>query len=110
VLRGEQRVQMRQVVERVRPSRRRRSMTAIDLEAPVDHARLDRLKEWRRTEARRQSVPASVILHDATVTEIARRQPDGLDALADIPGIGAKKLERYGDAIVELLRSESGPQ
>jgi ATP-dependent DNA helicase RecQ len=110
VLRGEQRVQMRQVVERVRPSRRRRITTVIDLEAPVDPARLDRLKEWRRTEARRQSVPAYVILHDATLTEIARRQPDGLNALADIPGIGAKKLERYGDAIVELLRSESRPQ
>jgi ATP-dependent DNA helicase RecQ len=44
-----------------------------------------------------------VILHDATLAEIARRQPADLDALAGIGGIGARKLERYGAAIVALV-------
>jgi ATP-dependent DNA helicase RecQ len=44
-----------------------------------------------------------VILHDATLVEIARRQPRDLDALAGIPGIGARKLERYGAALLEVL-------
>ncbi|MDQ1309901.1 MAG: hypothetical protein QG601_1171, partial [Pseudomonadota bacterium] len=35
--------------------------------------------------------------------EIARRQPRDLDALAEIPGIGARKLERYGPALLELM-------
>ena len=45
-----------------------------------------------------------MILHDATLAEIARRQPGDLDALAGIGGIGAKKLERYGEALVALVR------
>jgi ATP-dependent DNA helicase RecQ len=44
-----------------------------------------------------------VILHDATLAEIARRRPRDLGALGEIPGIGARKLERYGTALLELL-------
>ena len=44
-----------------------------------------------------------MILHDATLAEIARRCPADLDALAGIPGIGARKLERYGPALLALL-------
>jgi ATP-dependent DNA helicase RecQ len=43
-----------------------------------------------------------VILHDATLAEIAHRRPASLAELAVVGGIGAKKLERYGDALVEL--------
>jgi ATP-dependent DNA helicase RecQ len=49
-------------------------------------------------------VPAYVILHDATLAEIARRQPRDQSALADIPGIGQKKLERYGPALIDVVR------
>jgi len=68
-----------------------------------DAERLLRLKTWRLVEARRQAVPAYVILHDATLAEIARQQPRDLDTLAEIPGIGARKLERYGRALLEVL-------
>ncbi|MGH8852545.1 MAG: HRDC domain-containing protein, partial [Casimicrobiaceae bacterium] len=68
-----------------------------------DFALLDRLKAWRLAEARTQSVPAFVILHDRTLAEIARQRPRKLVALAAIAGIGAKKLERYGPALVELV-------
>jgi ATP-dependent DNA helicase RecQ len=74
---------------------------------PTDPAgeaqRYAQLKAWRLAEAKRQALPAYVILHDATLTEIARRQPRDLDALAEIPGIGARKLERYGPALLELM-------
>jgi superfamily II DNA helicase RecQ len=69
-----------------------------------DAVRLARLKAWRIEEARKQAVPAYVILHDATLAEIARRQPPDQDALAEIPGIGQKKLERYGSALIALVR------
>jgi ATP-dependent DNA helicase RecQ len=48
-------------------------------------------------------VPAYVILHDRTLAEIARRRPGDLIALGAISGIGARKLERYGPALVELV-------
>jgi ATP-dependent DNA helicase RecQ len=70
---------------------------------PLNGALLDRLKAWRLGEARTQAVPAYVILHDRTLAEIARRRPGDLTALGAISGIGARKLERYGPALVELV-------
>jgi ATP-dependent DNA helicase RecQ len=117
VLKGEQPVEMRRTAPRVRRPKRSRSMPAAGAKAtaegiahdsvPADAAgepeRYARLKAWRLAEARRQAVPAYVILHDATLVEIARRQPRDLDALAGMPGIGTRKLERYGAALLELV-------
>jgi ATP-dependent DNA helicase RecQ len=44
-----------------------------------------------------------VIFHDATLLEVARRQPGSLAALADIPGIGRSKLDRYGTAVLAVI-------
>jgi ATP-dependent DNA helicase RecQ len=46
-----------------------------------------------------------VVFHDATLDAIAAARPHDLDALSAIAGIGAKKLERYGPALLELLRT-----
>jgi ATP-dependent DNA helicase RecQ len=110
VLKGAQRVSMRRVVERVRPTRRpNRSggASAVDLSV-TDRALLDRLKAWRLAESRTQSVPAFVILHDKTLAEIARQRPPDLSALHEIAGIGAAKLQRYGDALVGLVAGRAG--
>jgi len=102
VLKGEQRVEMRRVVGTgARPKRSRRG-TDAQL-SHEDGELLERLKRWRLSEAQAQAVPAFVILHDRTLTEIARVRPRSLDALARIAGIGARKLERYGASIVELV-------
>jgi ATP-dependent DNA helicase RecQ len=107
VLRGEVQVQMRPTVVRARPVRSAvRAAPAGDL-PPPDAGLLERMKAWRLAESRTQGVPAYVILHDATLAEIARRRPRDLASLAGIPGIGAKKLERYGEA---LLRIASGDE
>jgi ATP-dependent DNA helicase RecQ len=124
VLKGEQPVQMRRTAPRVRRTKRSRVGTAALAAAgktgggalpatgathPAGEAgRYARLKAWRLTEARRQAVPAYVILHDATLAEIARREPRDLDALGDIPGIGARKLERYGAALLDVLGESAG--
>ena len=65
------------------------------------------LRAWRLDEARRQELPPYVIFHDATLIEVARRQPTSLDALADIPGIGRSKLDRYGDAILAIIAAKA---
>jgi ATP-dependent DNA helicase RecQ len=112
VLKGEQNVQMRRTVKRERrPKRARVAGAAATALPPVpmttasggEAQRYAQLKAWRLAEAKRQALPAYVILHDATLAEIARRQPRDLDTLAGIPGIGARKLERYGPALLELM-------
>jgi ATP-dependent DNA helicase RecQ len=105
VLKGEQPVQMRRTAPRVRQTKRSRTESGATggLAAAGDADCFARLKAWRLAEARRQAVPAYVILHDATLAEIARREPRDLDALGEIPGIGARKLERYGAALLEVV-------
>jgi ATP-dependent DNA helicase RecQ len=49
-------------------------------------------------------VPPYVIFHDRTLRAIAEAQPGSLAELREIPGMGASKLERYGDPLLELLR------
>jgi ATP-dependent DNA helicase RecQ len=105
VLRGEQEVEMRSAPEK-RPSKRGRAPIGPASASSADVQLLDKLKTWRRDEAQRQAVPAYVILNDATVTEIARRRPGDLAALEEVPGIGQKRLERYGAALIALIAAE----
>ena len=63
------------------------------------------LRALRRTLAEERGVPPYVVFHDATLAAIAAAQPRNLDALSTIAGIGAKKLERYGPALLQLLKS-----
>ena len=105
VLKGAQQVAMRRVVGRPRAATHS-SRSAIAVgggSGPQNTALLERLKAWRLAEARTQSVPAFVILHDKTLAEIARQRPHTLTALGRVSGIGAKKLERYGPALLELV-------
>ncbi len=102
VLKGEQQVEMRRAVPRRGKSPKARSGAAIP--AGVDADLLARLKAWRSEQARTQSVPPYVVFHDSTLAGIAAAHPRNLDGLSVITGIGAKKLERYGPALLELLR------
>ena len=62
-----------------------------------------RLREWRAAIAREHGVPAYVVFHDATLAELARACPQTEAALGQISGVGTRKLERYGAALLELL-------
>jgi ATP-dependent DNA helicase RecQ len=62
------------------------------------------LREWRKGVAREHGVPAYTVFHDATLQEIARVMPGSIDALRGISGIGATKLERYGEPLLEIVR------
>ena len=57
--------------------------------------------------ARKQGVPAYVVFHDATLEGIASSRPQTHDQLRAVAGIGDKKLERYGEALLSLVRSEA---
>ena len=50
-------------------------------------------------------MPAYVVFHDATLAELARERPASEAALSKISGVGARKLERYGAELLELIRA-----
>jgi len=66
-------------------------------------ARFSDLKAWRAEVAREHNLPAYVVFHDATLAEMARAAPSTLGALGEISGVGAKKLEAYGNDILRVL-------
>jgi ATP-dependent DNA helicase RecQ len=107
VLKGEQNVTMRRYVK---PTRTRASSSRTSERAdptlgmsPRQRARWERLRLWRTETAKSEGVPAYVIFHDATLAEIARNGPESVDELRDIAGIGARKLERFGEELVEVV-------
>jgi DNA helicase-2/ATP-dependent DNA helicase PcrA len=75
--------------------------------ASYDEALLGRLKAWRTDEAARRSVPAYVVLTDATLETVATELPSDSRALLGIPGIGARKLADYGEPLLALVRGET---
>jgi ATP-dependent DNA helicase RecQ len=109
VLKGDEPVAMRQARVRSRVRGRASSGRAAGPSslATADGALLERLKAWRLAESRAQALPAYVILHDRTLAEIAAQRPRHLEKLAGISGIGAKKLERYGPALIEIVMQEN---
>jgi DNA helicase-2/ATP-dependent DNA helicase PcrA len=71
-----------------------------------DEATFERLREWRLATARAGSVPAYVVFTDATLTAIAEREPADEAGLAQISGVGARKLGLYGPQVLAVLRGE----
>jgi ATP-dependent DNA helicase RecQ len=97
VLKGEQSVEMRRPTVSVKKRKSRGKVASTD---PL----FERLKTWRLEQAREQSVPPYVVFHDATLAAIAAARPRSVAELSQISGIGAKKLDRYGEALLRLLR------
>jgi len=106
VLKGEVELRFRHEPEKPARGRRTRggatAAIVIDLD-PESQLRFDALREWRSNTAREQNVPAYVIFHDSTLRAIAQAAPDDLDELSRVPGIGASKLDRYGEAVLQQL-------
>ncbi|MDX2153760.1 MAG: ATP-dependent DNA helicase RecQ [Bryobacteraceae bacterium] len=70
----------------------------------LDAAARDRLRAWRLRLASADRVPAYVILHDATIDNLCRLRPRTLDEMLAVPGMGPKRVERFGAEILSLLR------
>jgi superfamily II DNA helicase RecQ len=79
--------------------------SALEL-TPEAQALAVRLREWRAAEAKRLRVPAYVVLHDRTLTEVARVRPRNPNELLAIDGIGSAKVEKFGAAILALCGTE----
>ena len=88
-----------------RTKSRRGDLTPRAETKPADAPLHAALRAWRADIARQRSVPAYVVLHDSPIDGIAASRPTTLNQLRNIPGIGDKKLEHYGDELLALVRA-----
>jgi ATP-dependent DNA helicase RecQ len=104
VLKGEHEVRLRHDLARSHSGAgaKKARPVAADLDGE-QLALFERLRSWRATQAKEQGVPAYVVFGDATLKALATARPGSLTALGAVSGIGAAKLERYGEAVLALL-------
>lgn len=104
VLKGEHTLMLRRESERAaRKSTARESKPAAVQLPPMAQGVFEQLRRWRGEVARNNGVPAYVIFHDATLREIALQRPESIEDLGLVSGVGARKLEAYGDDILTVL-------
>ncbi len=103
LLRGETGFHLRLERERSRSRSRRRAATPMDIPGGIPTTLFDRLRAWRAATAKERNVPAYVVFQDATLREIAIARPRSQAELAGISGIGDRKREAYGDAILAIV-------
>jgi ATP-dependent DNA helicase RecQ len=99
ILRGEERITLRRDTIRKATSGPVVRVLVAEEDAPL----LSALKARRRALAEAARVPAYVIFPDRTLIEMAERRPANLDQMAQISGVGAKKLESFGQAFLEVI-------
>ena len=107
VLRGEISVLLRKSVSQKAEKPSRKSQAPGPAAANLSQEALVRyinLKAWRAEVAKEHNLPAYVIFHDATLALIASAAPQTLNDLNGISGIGAKKLEAYGQEVLQVCR------
>ncbi|MCU1409236.1 MAG: ATP-dependent helicase RecQ [Microbacteriaceae bacterium] len=110
VLSGSRDVQLRTEPERseraARATKSAGKARAADL-TPQQESLFEALRAWRSEQAREQGVPAYIIFGDATLLAVAAARPASVADLDGISGIGAKKLESYGQALLDVVAAAS---
>jgi ATP-dependent DNA helicase RecQ len=109
VLRGEVPVSFRaDALEAKKSSKTRAVAAGLDsASSPADEALWQALRALRLDIAREQSVPPYIIFHDSTLLDMVRQRPRDLAAFAQIPGVGASKLSRYGERFLAAIRASA---
>jgi len=107
VLRGDAKVLLRESVSHKAEKRSRKPQAVGPAAANLNQDAMVRyinLKAWRAEVAKEHNLPAYVIFHDATLAHIASADPQNLEDLQGISGIGVKKLEAYGREVLQVCR------
>lgn len=112
VLAGKQAVCLREDAKPARIARHRREGKAAKVAGAASlgieaHEQVlwDALRKLRTELARAQGVPPYVVFHDATLLAMLRARPANADELAEVSGIGAAKLERYGRDFLAVINA-----
>jgi ATP-dependent DNA helicase RecQ len=107
VLKGKARIELRKNLASAAAKgvrRERKSAATPSVVADADAGLLGALKALRTRLAQAQKVPAYVVFSDRTLVELATHRPGTPAAMREIHGVGDAKLERYGDAFLEVIR------
>ena len=88
----------------VPPRRERHGRRGTSAANPVGDPLFEALRDRRRELAQQADVPPYVVFHDSTLREMALRRPSSRAELAEISGIGSRKLDAYGDAFLAVIR------
>jgi len=96
------------VRQRIPPKDRPQKRSRVETESweGVDRSLFERLRALRLHIARDRHVPPYVVFHDTTLRELARLKPSSIDALRHVYGIGARKADDLGEAILAVVRGE----
>lgn len=105
ILRDEATIELRR--DSIKAAGKVRRPAAKEMVSEEDAPLLSALKAKRRGLAENAKVPAYIIFNDKTLIEMAETRPANLDAMARIGGVGAKKLESYGTAFLEVINGEA---
>ncbi|MEL7252577.1 MAG: DNA helicase RecQ [Pseudomonadota bacterium] len=103
ILRGEESIELRRDTAPVKAARSEARALVSEEDAPL----LSALKAKRRALAEAARLPAYIVFNDRTLIEMAQARPTNLDQMAQINGVGAKKLEQYGAAFLEVINGEA---
>jgi ATP-dependent DNA helicase RecQ len=83
------------------------NLSPADPDGPeLDQDLFERLRSWRSEQAKKQQVPAYVVLHNSHLEEISARKPSTMDELGAIKGVGLRRAARYGDELLTLIHGE----
>ena len=103
VLKGQQKIYLRQQTKQKQFSENRQDDEFAMLNSN-DRQLWEQLRTWRAKTAKEHGVPAYVIFHDATLRELVRLCPKTEVELRQVTGIGVRKLDKYGNHLIEILR------
>ena len=109
VLRGEQPLVLRKLIKPSKAERKRKPKGERFAKS-AEQALWDALRQKRSELAREQGVPPYVVFHDATLMEMVELRPENRQQMAQISGIGERKLEQYGDAFLGVLSEFKGQE
>ena len=100
LLRGQESIRFRK--DPVQKTAKR--LTKTPLPEDIDMALWEALRAHRRELAEEQGVPPYVIFHDSTLQAMAELMPSTLEAFGDLPGVGIRKLDKYGQGFINVIK------
>lgn len=110
VMRGQRPARWIPPPDRSRSETRQRARTEAvhdDSLSAADRDLFEALRAERLRLAQEKGVPAYVVAHDRTLRELATLRPGSMEALSQVPGLGPKKAERYGEAFLDVIALNS---
>jgi len=103
VLRGEVEPRFARPKAHVKAPKKTKARSVALMGSEIDEELFERLREVRREIAEEQGVPAYVVFSDRTLADMAARSPRDREAFLEVFGVGAAKLERYGEVFLEAI-------